>query len=115
MRRKNPINAMGAREEGLACADPGARTTIGMSGSGCRDFVFGKGFLNTCLIAFWHNCILYLISFNESIDRLHCSVFMVLENINREGRSLLKQFVANLAQFCLNEGQRTHYPLDKIW
>ena len=30
---KFPLMSMGGREEGLACADPGARTPIGVSGN----------------------------------------------------------------------------------
>ena len=33
MRRKFPLVSMGGRAEGLACADPGARTPIGASGN----------------------------------------------------------------------------------
>ena len=35
---KFPLVSMGGRAEGLACADPGARTPIGTSGN----FVFGN-------------------------------------------------------------------------
>ena len=31
--RKFPLMPMGGRAEGLACADPGARTPIGVSGN----------------------------------------------------------------------------------
>jgi hypothetical protein len=40
--RKFPIVSMGGRTEGLACADPGARTPIGASGNFISSRFSGK-------------------------------------------------------------------------
>ena len=40
--KKIPLVSMGGRAEGLACADPGARTSIGASGNFLIVFKFSK-------------------------------------------------------------------------
>ena len=42
---KFPLTSMGGRAEGLACADPGARTPIGVSGNFLHILIFSLLFL----------------------------------------------------------------------
>ena len=45
--RKFPLVSMGGRAEGLACADPGARTPIGASGINLFFLLFLSCYLDT--------------------------------------------------------------------
>ena len=42
---KFPLVSMGGRAEGLACADPGARTPIGASGNSVYNLIFINRFI----------------------------------------------------------------------
>ena len=56
-----PLVSMGGRVEGLMCADPGARTTIGASG------IFSK----CCQEQLFNYGILFLLNFKASSNIFH--------------------------------------------
>ena len=69
---KCPLMTMGGQAEGLSCADPGARTPIGVSGN-LITFSFTMSFFN--ILRF--NCILNILSFV-----IHINVFVVINSLD---------------------------------
>jgi hypothetical protein len=54
--RKFPLMLMGGRAEGLACADPGARTPIGVSGNFSYLFQLGVNKFGWAEVKALHYC-----------------------------------------------------------
>ena len=74
---KFPLVSMGGRAEGLACADPGARTPIGSSG-------------------IFHMCLLFPLSFS-------CFLYWQLHNATENNFNAIISINSfqNCLQFCL--------------
>jgi hypothetical protein len=55
---KFPLVSMGGRAEGLACADPGARTPIGASGFFIYYLLYSLGVFKSIFYSLWNTTIM---------------------------------------------------------